>query len=157
MDHEVTMADVPARRTAVIAATTTWLEFPTLWRELSGEVWGCLRANGIERGCRNVILYRNYAPTVEVGVLLDQPCSLTGRVIASTLPSGTTATTVHRGSFADLGAAHDAVVAWCAHHGHQPTGTRWEVYGPHDDDPSQQWTEISWLIVPATRWFTQGS
>ena len=28
MDHEVTMADVPARRTAVIAATTTWLEFP---------------------------------------------------------------------------------------------------------------------------------
>ena len=149
MDFEVTVADVPARRTMVIAAATTWPEFPTLWGQLLGEVWGCLRAGGIERGCRNVILYRDSVPTVEVGVLLDQPCSLTGRVVASTLPAGTAATTVHRGSFADLGAAHDAVVDWSATHGHRLTGTRWEVYGPHNDDPAQQCTEISWLLSQA--------
>jgi len=103
MDYEVTVADVPARRAAVIAAATTWQEFPTLWGQLLGEVWGCLRAGGIERGCRSVILYGDSAPTVEVGVLLDQPCSLTGCVVASTLPAGTTATAVHRGSFAELG------------------------------------------------------
>jgi effector-binding domain-containing protein len=150
MDYEVTLADVPARRTAVVGATTTWQEFPTLWRDLSGEVWACLRASGIERGCRNVMLYLDCAPTVEVGVLLDQPCELSGRVVISALPTGTVATTTHRGSFAELGAAHDAVVEWCAAHGHRLTGTRWEVYGPHNNDPAEQWTEISWLLAPAT-------
>lgn len=150
MDFEVTVADVPARRTAVIAAVTTWQEFPTLWGHLLGEVWGSLRESGIERGCRNVMLYRDSRPAVEVGVLLDQPCLLTGRVISSTLPAGMVATTVHRGSFADLGAAHDAVVGWCAARGHLLTGTRWEVYGPHNDDPAQQWTEISWLLSHAS-------
>jgi effector-binding domain-containing protein len=148
MDHEVTVTKVDPQRTAVIAATTTWPEFPTLWGQLSREVWACLRAGGIQRGCRNVILYRDGTPTVEVGVLLDQPCPLTGRVVASTLPAGTAATTVHRGSFAELGAAHDAVVDWCSAHGHGLTGTRWEIYGPHSDDPAEQWTEISWLLSP---------
>ena len=146
MGYQVTVVDVPARRTAVIPAATTWQEFPVLWGELLGEVLECLRAGGIERGCRNVILYRDNVPTVEVGVLLDQPCPLTDRVVASALPSGTVATTMHRGSFTDLGAAHDAVVAWCATHGRLMTGTRWEVYGPHNDDPARQWTEISWLL-----------
>lgn len=121
-----------------------------LWSQLSREVWACLRASGVVSGCPNVILYRDATPTVEVGVLLDQPCALTGRVVASALPAGSAATTVHRGSFAELGAAHDAVVSWCADHGHTLTGTRWEVYGPHSDDPAQQWTEISWLLAPVT-------
>lgn len=151
MDYEVTVAEVGSRPTAVIAAVTTWEEFPTLWPQLSGEVWECLRAGGIQRGCRNVILYRDGTPAVEVGVLLDQPCPLTGRVVASTLPAGTTATTVHRGSFAELGAAHDAVVNWCSTHGDGLTGTRWEVYGPHNDDPAQQWTEVSWILSRTPR------
>jgi hypothetical protein len=45
-----------------------------------------------------------------------------------------------------VGAAHDAVVAWCATHGHRLTGLRWEIYGPHCDDPAEQWTEVSWLV-----------
>jgi effector-binding domain-containing protein len=70
----------------------------------------------------------------EVGVLLDQPCPLAGRVVASALPAGTAAMTVHRGPFGGVGAAHDAILAWCAAHGHRPSGTRWEVYGPNDAD-----------------------
>ena len=54
--------------------------------------------------------------------------------------------TVHRGPFGDVGAAHDAVLGWCAAQGHQLAGTRWEIYGPHDDDPAQQWTEVYWLL-----------
>jgi effector-binding domain-containing protein len=146
MDYEVGITTVESRPTAVVAATTTWPEFPTLWGQLLGEVWGCLHAGGISRGCRNVMLYLDGVPNVEVGVLLDRPCPLTGRVRASALPAGTAATTVHRGSFAGVGAAHDAVVRWCAVHGHRPNGIRWEVYGPHDDDPAQQWTEVSWLL-----------
>jgi effector-binding domain-containing protein len=130
----------------VVAAATTWQEFPTLWRPMLDEVWACLRAAGITSGCRNVMLYRDSTPHVEVGVELTRPCPLTGRVVASALPAGRVATTVHRGGYAGLGDAHQAVQDWCAAHCEQPAGPRWEVYGPHSDDPAQVWVEISWLL-----------
>ena len=147
MSYQVTAMDVAARPTAVIAATTTWEEFPGLWGQLLGEVWACLRAAGIERGCRNIMLYRDGAPNVEVGVELNQPCPLTGRVVASHLPAGPVATTIHRGPYAGLGAAHQAVLDWSTAQGRRPAGPRWEVYGPHHDDPAQMWTEVSWLLL----------
>ncbi|MBP2353584.1 effector-binding domain-containing protein [Kribbella aluminosa] len=143
----MTIRQVQARPTAVVVAGTTWREFPALWGRLLGEVWDCLRAGGITSGCRNVMLYRDDVPNVEVGVVLEQPCPLTGRVVTSHLPEGTAAVTVHHGPFAGVGAAHDAVVAWCSAHGNEPTRTRWEVYGPHNDDPNQQWTEVYWLVT----------
>jgi effector-binding domain-containing protein len=146
MDYTVRLAEAEARPTAVVAARTTWQEFPVLWGQLLGEVWSCLRAGGISRGCRNIMLYLDNVPNVEVGVLLDRSCPLTGRVTASALPAGTVATTVHRGPFGGVPAAHDAVLGWCAANGHPTTGVRWEVYGPHNDDPSQQWTEVCWLL-----------
>lgn len=149
MDYEVRLAEVEARPTAVVAATTSWRDFPVVWGQLLGEVWGCLRAAGIDRGCRNIMLYHDDTPNVEVGVLVDQPCPLTGRVIASALPAGTAATTVHRGAFGEVGGAHNAIIDWCAAHGHPLSRTRWEIYGPHNDDPAQQWTEVYWSIGSA--------
>jgi effector-binding domain-containing protein len=144
---EVTVTAVAARPTAVVPAATTWEEFPALWGRLLDEVWACLRAGGVDRGCRNVMLYLDDVPHVEVGVLLDRPCPLTGRVRPSELPAGTVARTVHRGPFAQVGAAHDAVRRWCAEHGIRPDGPRWEVYGPHDDDPARQWVEVCWRVA----------
>jgi effector-binding domain-containing protein len=146
MSYEVIGIDAVARPTAVVAATTTWQEFPALWPNLLDEVWVCLRAGGIERGCRNVMLYLDDAPRVEVGVELLQPCPLTGQVVASNLPAGPSAMTVHRGPYAGLGSAHQAVSDWCAAHGRRPAGPRWEVYGPHHDDPAEVWTEVHWLL-----------
>lgn len=144
---EVTEATVEARPTAVVPATTTWQEFPHLWKELLDEVWACLRAGGIQRGCPNVMLYLDDAPQVEIGVELTQPCPLTGRVVASALPAGNVATATHRGPFQDLGAAHDAVLEWCRARGRTPAGPRWEIYGPHRDDPAELWTEVYWLLA----------
>jgi effector-binding domain-containing protein len=147
MRYQVTVTDVVARPTAVVAATTTWQEFPTLWRGLLDEVWACLRAGGVDRGCRNVMLYRDDTPRVEIGVELSVPCPLTGRVVASALPAGQVAMTVHRGSYAGLAAAHRAVLEWCAAQVRTPAGPRWEVYGPHSDDPAEVWTEVYYLLV----------
>ena len=72
MSYQVTVMDVRARPTAVVPATTTWQEFPTLWRELLNEVWMCLRAGGVTRGCRNIMLYTDDVPHVEVGVELRE-------------------------------------------------------------------------------------
>ena len=146
MSYQVTMKAVETRPTAVVEAMTTWQEFPTLWRELSDEVWACLHAGGITRGCRNIMLYWDDVPHVEVGVELLVPCPLTGRVVASALPAGQVAMTVHRGPSSELAAAHRAVLDWCATQGKRKTGTRWEVYGPHNDDPAKVWTEVYYLL-----------
>jgi effector-binding domain-containing protein len=147
---EVTLERVAARPTAIVAAHTTWQAFPREWPVLSGEVWACLRAGGITGGCPNIMLYRDAGADVdvEVGVELGQECALTGRVVSSTLPAGLVARTIHRGPHSGLGAAHEAVAHWCVEHGHPPTGTRWEVYGPHNDDPAMVTTEVFWLLLP---------
>ncbi len=146
MSHPVTVKDVEARPTAVVAAATTWAEFPRLWNLLLDEVWACLRAAGVTSGCRNVMLYLDDVPHVEVGVALTRPCPLTGRVVASTLPAGRVATTVHYGPYSGLGDAHRAVREHCAAHGLRRAGPSWEVYGPHRDDPAEVWTEVSYLL-----------
>lgn len=147
MSYQVTVKEVVSRPTAIVPATTTWQQFPTLWRELLDEVWMCLRASGISSGCRNIMLYWDDIPHVEVGVELLVPCTLTGQVIASALPAGQVAMTVHHGSYAGLAEAHRAVLDWCVAQSRQKTGTRWEVYGPHNDDPTQVWIEVYYLLM----------
>jgi len=148
MEDPVRTTIVEARPTAVIAATTTWRRYPSLWPELLGEVWACLRAGGVNRGCPNVMLYLDESPRVEVGVWLRVPCELTGRVVRSELPAGRVATTVHRGPFQEVGEAHHAVIEWCAANRERLTGVRWEIYGPHRDDPREQTVEVFWLLEP---------
>lgn len=146
MRCQVSVAEVVARPTAVVPATITWQEFPKLWQVLLDEVWTCLRAGGVERGYPNVMLYLDDTPRVEVGVELRVPCLLTGRVVASELPAGQVAMATHRGPYAGLAVAHRAVLDWCVAQGLQTAGPRWEIYGPHNDDPAKVWTEVYYLL-----------
>jgi effector-binding domain-containing protein len=57
------------------------------------------------------------------------------------------ATATHRGDYAGLGRTHDAVTRWCREQGHRLTGVRWEVYGPHHEDPAEVWVEVSWQLA----------
>ena len=93
------------------------------------------------------MLYLDDVPNVEVGVELAVSIALSGQVVASSLPGGQVATTVHFGSYGGLAGAHEAVLAWCTANGHELSRTRWEVYGPHHADVSRMWTEISWLLA----------
>jgi len=152
MIDTVSRGTVAARPTLVVAAHTTWPEFPGLWRPLLDEVWAFLRAAGITHGCPNVMLYLDDDPHVEVGVLLPavRPTELpelTGRVVGSALPAGRVATTVHHGPYDGLGATHREVARWRAAHGHRPAGPRWEIYGPHRQDPADIEVEVSYLLT----------
>ncbi|BEP12115.1 hypothetical protein acdb102_04260 [Acidothermaceae bacterium B102] len=146
----VSLVLVEARPTVVVAAATSWPEFGQLWPVLLGEVWTCLKAAEIRSGCPNVMLYLDDVPHVEVGVLLDAAPPLTGRVRTSALPAGQVATTVHHGSYAGLGSAHERVLDWCREQGLHPAGPRWEIYGPHRDDPAEVTTEICYLLAPSS-------
>jgi len=136
--YEVTIERTAECPTAVVKANTTWREFPTLWRTMLDEVWAFLRAKpGLRTEGHNVMLYRNGAPgvevAVEVGVQVTGSFEAVGRVVPSRVPAAEVAWAVHTGAPAEIGAAHDAVVAWCAAQRRKLTGVRWEIYG--DPDP----------------------
>ncbi len=133
----------------MIRETTTWARFPTLWGELLDEVWGYVRGAGVQAG-RNVMVYLDDAPTVEVGVELDGALAEpSGRIVTSALPEGRAATTVARGvpSPEGIAAAHAAVIEWCDVNGHARTGVRWEVYDHWRNDPDSFETAVYWLLV----------
>jgi effector-binding domain-containing protein len=138
MAYDVTIERIAESPTAVVKATTTWREFPTLWGKLLDDVWAFLRATpGLRTDGHNVMVYRN-GPSegevaVEVGVQVTRSFEAAGRVVPSVLPAGEAATTVHTGKISEIGAAHDAVLAWCAARRRELTGVRWEIYG--DPDP----------------------
>ena len=96
MQHAVSIVTTSAAPTAVVKETTTWERYPTLWRELLDEVWSFVRAAELQAG-RNVMLYADDVPNVEVGVEMGEPFAPGARVVASMLPAGRAATTAHRG------------------------------------------------------------
>jgi effector-binding domain-containing protein len=149
MQGEVRIVMAPGTHTAVVAETTTWDAFPALWGQLLAEVWSFLRSSGLTTG-RNVMLYKDDAPSVEVGAEVSASFTGTGRVAPSSLPAGRAAVTVARGapSPATLAIAHAAVRDWCAAHGHVLSGARWEIYGHwlEDQDPALFETEVYWLL-----------
>lgn len=151
MDDAVRIVTTVETPTAVVAETTSWEEFPGVWRALLAEVWAFLRDSDLRTGC-NVMLYRDDSPNVVVGAEVSGSFTASGRVVASSLPAGRAASAVARGepSPARLAGVHTAVRDWCAENGHTLTGTRWEVYGHwlEHQDPALFETAVYWLLEP---------
>jgi effector-binding domain-containing protein len=150
--YDVTVKRTIECPTAVVKANTTWREFPTLWRTLLDDVWAFLGSKpGLRAGGHNVMLYRHRLPdvdvAVEVGVQVTESFEATGRVVPSTLPAGEAATTVHEGTASEIGAAHDAVRAWCSAHRRELTGVSWEIYGDPDPQTGHFDVAVYWQLA----------
>jgi effector-binding domain-containing protein len=147
MSHDVEVVVEAARPTAVVAATTTWSEYPRVWKVLLDQVYAFLATSDVVQTGHNVMLYKDDVPNVEVGVEVAHAFSSTGPVVSSNLPSGETAVVVHRGAYDGLGGAHRAVLDWCAANGRMPAGPRWEIYGDWAEDPADLETEVHYLLA----------
>lgn len=87
MMYDVTIERTAECPTAVVKATTTWREFPTLWRPMLDDVWAFLRTTpGLRADGHNVMLYRKGVReggvAVEVGVQVSKSFEAAGRVSA---------------------------------------------------------------------------
>jgi effector-binding domain-containing protein len=148
----VALIESVARPTVVVARETTWREFPSVWGSMLDEVYAVVRRAGADSAppgedrWQNVMLYKDDVPNVEVGVLASGLNLGAGSVISSALPAGMTAAATHRGSYAELDLAHRAVRDWCATHGRQLAGPRWEIYGHWRENPSELETEVYYLL-----------
>ena len=152
MAYDVTVERLTVCPTAVVRADTTWQAFPALWPTLLGEVWSFLRTNpDLHTDGHNVMLYRRDVPgielRVEVGVQVTRPFDASGRVVASALPPGEAATTIHTGSPAEVGSAHAAVRSWCNGRGRDVTGISWEVYGDPDARTGHFDIAVYWELI----------
>jgi effector-binding domain-containing protein len=145
--HDVEVVVEAARPTAVVAATTTWGEFPRVWKVLLDQVYAFLGTSDVVQTGHNVMLYKDDIPNVEVGVEVAHAFTSPGPVVSSALPAGETAVVLHRGPYDGLGAAHRAVLDWCAANGRTPAGARWEIYGDWAEDPADLETEVHYLLA----------
>jgi effector-binding domain-containing protein len=146
MTDEIRVVTGTVRRTAVVARTTTWDEFPVVWPQLLDEVYRFLGTSEVEQDGHNVMLYLDDRPAVEVGVQVDRTFEPTGSVVPSVLPAGPAATMTHRGPYGRLGDAHGAIIRWCRANGREIAGPRWEVYGDWHEDESLLETEVAYLL-----------
>jgi hypothetical protein len=146
-DREVRIVEVAPQATAVIALVTDWEAFAQLWAPLLGEVWEALRAAGAATG-RNVMLYKDDRPSVEVGVELYGPFEAAGRVTLSTLPGGSAATTTDPGppTRDSLRAAHHAVADFFKSSDRARSGPRWEIYSHWSEIAEENHTEVYHLL-----------
>ena len=146
MSYVVREVETPGQPTAVVVEATTWEAFPTLWPRLLETVWAAVRSHDEISPNRNVMLYMDDVPNVEVGVEVAEPIPDLGAVVRSSLPAGRAAMTTHLGSYADLGAAHGAVIESCERRGLERVGPRWEIYGHWREGSADQEVEIYYLV-----------
>jgi effector-binding domain-containing protein len=150
MTVEVAVKAVEPTPTAVVAAATTWAEFPQMWERMLDEVWSFLRGDapeGLYKQGHNIMLYKDDDPNVEVGVQVNGSFAPADRVVASTLPGGLVASATHTGPMAKIGDTHHAVCEWSKANGYRLVGPRWEIYG--DPDPSTGHFDVAvfWSVV----------
>lgn len=150
MTVEVTVKTIDPTPTAVVVASTTWAEFPTMWGPMLDEVWSFLRGDapeGLYEHGHNVMLYKDYVPNVEVGVQVSGSFAPVGQVVASTLPGGLVASSIHTGPIAEIGETHQAVREWSEAKGYRLAGPHWEIYGDPDPSTGSFDVEVFWQLV----------
>jgi hypothetical protein len=81
-----------------------------------------------------------------VGVEVPDTFESIGAVVPSSLTEGRAAHAIPTGDYAGLSSAHEAIARWCRAKGHSPSGTRWEVYGDWDKDPTKMQTAPYWML-----------
>jgi effector-binding domain-containing protein len=150
MTVDVTVKIVESTPTAVVAAATTWAEFPNTWGPMLGEVWSFLRGEapeGLYTNGHNIMLYKDDVPNVEVGVQVTGSFASAGHVVASALPGGLVASATHTGPISKIGDTHRAVCEWSKASGYRVVGPHWEIYGDPDLSTGDFDVDVFWSLV----------
>jgi effector-binding domain-containing protein len=153
-DYTIALGTVEPRMIAAVHARVPIALVPSTFRRYLDQVYAAARSGAVQLDGQNVFVYRvtpDRPSEVDVafGVGVTAPFVTAGAVEPTSLPVGEAATTTHWGSYARLGAAHDAVKSWCRAHGRRLAGPRWEVYGHWTDDEARLRTDVFYLLEPA--------
>jgi effector-binding domain-containing protein len=149
MDYLIEVETVAEQWIAAARERTTVQRVAQDILRLSEAPWGLIRERPeLRRDGHNVAVYwaEGGEVSVEVGVQVVSRFEPTERVVCSATPGGLVARAAHFGPYAELGAAHRAVNAWCKSQGRVLAGHSWEIYGDWHDDPAKLRTDVLWLL-----------
>lgn len=150
MSHAVEVRPAAARHLAVVRERRAWSALGGALLPLLDRVYAAVRAGTVVPSGHNVFVYRDGdagGVTVEIGIEVAAPVAPAGDVVPAATPAGMAASTVHRGPYSGLGAAHDAIARWCRANGRPHAHVWWEVYGDWCEDESRLETEVFYALA----------
>jgi len=149
-ESSVTLQHAAPRAIAAVRARLPISRVSASFTTYLNQVYAAARYGAIPLDGQNIFVYRGGASgedaDVDFGVGVRSSFEPHGAVTCCELPTGEVAVATHWGDYAQLGAAHAAVLAWCRANGREPTGTRWEVYGHWTDDPARRRTDVYYQL-----------
>jgi effector-binding domain-containing protein len=150
MTYEVKVQTLSPRILAAVRRCVAIKDIPTAFKPALDSVWAFLGKHpGLRTDGHNIFLYHHEKPAimpVDFGVEVVQPFVGEGDVACVTTPAGEAAIVVHRGPYAKLGAAHQALRQWCAAHRRTIGAHSLEIYGDWSEDPENLETTIEYLL-----------
>ena len=120
--------------------------------EILPEVFRYLREHDMWPSGPPFTRYHGFSETevdLEGGMPVKVPVAGSGRIAAGELPGGKVVTTIHRGPYEQLPAAHDALHVWMREQSVESAGPQWEFYltdPGQEPDPNKRETELVWPI-----------
>ena len=128
MDYQIQIVEVAQLDTAVVRGHVAHDAIGQFLGKAFGEVLGVVGAADIAGPPFARYVMTDEGWEIEGGFPVHAPIAGSGRVEAATLPGGMVASTVHVGSYLELGKAYAAIKTWLADNGYLATGAPWEAY-----------------------------
>ncbi|HKE58621.1 MAG TPA: GyrI-like domain-containing protein [Pyrinomonadaceae bacterium] len=152
MNYQVVTKSVSAQPLASVRRRVPKGEVGKAWKPALDLVWEFLRRHeGLRTDGHNCFLYHHSTPDeaemiVDFGVQVIRPFPAAGEVVCTETPAGEVAITTHTGSYAKLGAAHEAINSWRVANARAFGACSWEIYGDWTDDEEKLETQVVYLL-----------
>jgi effector-binding domain-containing protein len=148
--YRVRLETLAPRILAAVRRRVAIKDIPAAFKPALDSVWAFLaKHRGLRTDGHNIFLYHHENPavvTVDFGVEVVRPFAAEGDVACVTTPAGEAAIVLHRGPYAKLAAAHQALNQWCANNGRTIGAHSLEIYGDWAEDPEKLETTIQYLL-----------
>lgn len=148
MDYDIEITELQEQQTAVVRGRVAHDGISDFLGSALGQVMGAIGGEVAGPPFARYSMAED-GWDMEGGFPVAAPFPGVGAVEGSSLPAGTAVTTVHEGSYQELGGAYSALEAWLAESGYRPAGAPWEVYlnDPHAGETPR--TLVVWPCATA--------
>jgi effector-binding domain-containing protein len=152
--YEVRLRETVPQMAAAIRGRAAWAEIGPFVAASLRDVFKVAGDQGVRFAGPPYAIYHHADSSeaeveLEVGMPVAEQVDAAGRVVASIVPGGLVAATVHSGRYEDVGPAYRALAEWISDHGHETSGPPREMYlvGPDQvQDLGALRTEIAWPV-----------
>jgi effector-binding domain-containing protein len=150
MTYEVKVETLSPRILAAVRRRVAIKDISTAFKPALDSVWAFLGKHpGLRTDGHNVFLYHHESPAImpiDFGVEVVRPFVAEDDVACVTTPAGEAAVVIHRGPYATIPAAHQALHHWCTENDRAIGSQSLEIYGDWSEDPAKLETTIAYLL-----------